>query len=263
MKSKRLRDMPKKPLQRLLALFGYRATKLTANELTPPTYPIEFDDADKAIFDYVLSNKLTMVSREQLISTLLASKHVCNAGVEGDFVECGVWRGGNSIIAADVFNRMTTNKEVYLFDTFAGMTEPTEADKPNFKGYSTRDRFLADQRGTHNEWCYASLEEVMGHFQTRDLVHKAKFIKGDVLRTLDDADIPQKISILRLDTDWYQSTKKELEVLWPRLQDGGILMIDDYDYWSGVKTAVDEFFAHSVKPYLHYMDKAGRIAIKH
>jgi O-methyltransferase len=227
-------------------------------------YPAEFDDADRSVFDYVLSNNLTMVGRERLIATLLACKHVCSAGIEGDFVECGVWRGGNSLVAADVFDRMMTKKRVYLFDTFAGMTEPAEIDERIGVPHASHPTFVANQRKSHNEWCYAPLEEVAATFRKRGLLNRAQFIKGDVTRTLDDDEhLPTKIAVLRLDTDWYASTRKELETLWPRLQPGGVLMIDDYGYWRGSKEAVDEYFAGPHKPYLHYIDQSGRLAIKY
>ena len=250
----------KRYVQRLVGAFGYQIVRRNVAGLDGYAYPVEFDDDDKSIFDYVLSNELTMVGRERLIATLLACKHVCQTEVEGDFVECGVWRGGNSIVAADVFGRMKPNKLVFLYDTFAGMTPPTEIDEQSL--YPVRNRFLADQRETHNEWCYAPIEDVMENFRKCNLLDRAKFVKGDVSITLTDhANIPEKISVLRLDTDWYKSTKKGLEILWPRLQSGGILILDDYGYWKGMKTAVDEFFADT-RPHLQYTDAAGRVAIK-
>ncbi len=74
--------------------------------------------------------------------------------------------------------------------------------------------------------------------------------------------MPDKISVLRLDTDWYESTKRELEVLWPRLVKGGVLLIDDYGHWQGARKAVDEFFIGSDRPFFSYTDYTGRIAVK-
>ena len=252
----------KRSIQHCLAAFGYRITKINQPANQPAKYPVEFDEEDRSIFEYVMSNKLTMVGFERLVSTLLACKYVCTRGVDGHFVECGVWRGGNSIIAADVFSRLMPSKQVYLFDTFAGMTEPTDIDRRISSEKPARQIFLAHQRETHNEWCYSSLEDVVANFDRRGLTHKAKFIKGDVLETLEhEQNLPEKISVLKLDTDWYESTKRELEVLWSRLQEGGILIIDDYGYWKGVKSAVDEFFGAD-RPYLHCVDDTSRVAIK-
>jgi O-methyltransferase len=233
----------------------------TLNRKEPNGFPVEFDAADRDIANFVLANKLTMVSRERLISTLMACRYVCNTGVQGDFVECGVWRGGNSLIAADVWARCAPDRKVYLFDTFAGMTPPSKAD------VSIEGRDAAPQFEQHlkngSGWCYASLPDVQGSFQRKGLHSRATFIQGDVVQTLTDANnLPEAISVLRLDTDWYESTKKELEVLYPRLQPGGVLIVDDYGHWGGAKQAVDEFFGEAKRPFLSYVDYTARVAIK-
>lgn len=98
----------------------------------------------------------------------------------------------------------------------------------------------------------------MGLFEVKELSSQVILIEGDVLETLvKTQNIPGKISVLRLDTDWYESTKKELEVLYPKLAVGGVLMIDDYGYWGGAKKAVDEYFADIPRPFLQYTDSAG------
>jgi hypothetical protein len=77
------------------------------------------------------------------------------------------------------------------------------------------------------------------------------------------ADIPEKIALLRLDTDWYESTKHELIHLFPRLQKGGVLIIDDYGFWKGARKAVDEYFAeNNIQILLNRIDDTGRMAIK-
>jgi hypothetical protein len=227
-------------------------------------FPVEFDEGDRRIVGRVIARKLSMTSRERLFATLLACRHVASADIAGDFVECGVWRGGNALIAADVFARLSKPATVHLFDTFAGMTEPTEHDVANADGASARDRYAKDARGTHNAWCYASLEGVQNNFREAGLLNDAvRFVQGDVLQTLADKDnLPSRISVLRLDTDWYESTKAELEILWPLLQPGGILMVDDYGHWGGAKKAVDEFFEGKAKPFFHYIDYTGRLAVK-
>jgi hypothetical protein len=227
-------------------------------------FPVEFDEGDRRIVGRVIERKLSMTGRERLFATLLACRHVAMAGIGGDFVECGVWRGGNSLIAADVFARLAKTAKVHLFDTFAGMTEPTEHDYTNADGASARGRYEKDSRGTHNEWCYASLEDVQNNFREAGLLGDAvRFVKGDVLKTLaEESNLPARISVLRLDTDWYESTRMELEILWPLLEPGGILMVDDYGHWGGAKKAVDEFFACRAKPFFQYIDYTGRLAIK-
>lgn len=233
-------------------------------ETHPPLrYPVEFDLKDRQIIDYVVSNHLSMASPERLFTTLMACRHVCNQRIEGDFVECGVWRGGNSLLAADVFRRLDPSRKTFLFDTFAGMTAPTDFDVDR-SGRQALDKYRANERDQHNEWCFAALNEVKENFARCGLVDNVAYVKGDILQALDDPhNIPEKISVLRLDTDWYESTRKELEALYPRLQVGGVLIIDDYGHWGGAQKAVDEYFAGMPRPFLQYTDYTGRVGIKY
>jgi hypothetical protein len=240
----------------LLAKAGYRLSRLR-----PKKFPIEFDARDRDIVCYVSVNNLSMTSFERMYGTLMACRHVCEIGLDGDFAECGVWRGGNALIAADVFSRLAPGRKTYLFDTFAGMTEPTDLDVSG--RVNARELYLQAQRDDHNDWCYASLDEVKAAFQARRLQSQAVFVRGDVLQTLKNPEnLPKSICVLRLDTDWYESTRAELEILYPRLQIGGVLIIDDYGFWGGAKKAVDEYFTSHPRPLLHYLDHTGRMGIK-
>lgn len=235
---------------------GYRLAPVAA------AFPIEFDDDDRRLVGSVMDRRLSMTSPERLFTTLMAARHVCAEGIPGDFVECGVWRGGNSLIAADVFRRLDPGRKVHLFDTFAGMTAPTEHDVDR-AGRQVFEKFESMSREGHNDWCYASLEEVMANFSALGLAEWAEFVKGDILETLRRPQtLPDRIGILRLDTDWYESTKLELEVLYPRLQVGGVLIIDDYGHWGGARKAVDEYFADRPQPFLAYTDYTGRVGVK-
>jgi hypothetical protein len=91
---------------------------------------------------------------------------------------------------------------------------------------------------------------------------KLVFVKGRVEDTLPGS-APAAVALLRLDTDWYQSTRHELEHLYPRLAAGGVLVLDDYGSFEGARKAVDEYFAeYDIGPYLHRVDSTGRIAVK-
>jgi O-methyltransferase len=104
---------------------------------------------------------------------------------------------------------------------------------------------------------------VRANLEARGLLPGAVFIKGDVAQTLRDAQaLPERISVLRLDTDWYESTRLELEILYPRLQPGGVLIADDYGYWGGARKAIDEYFAAHPKPFFQYVDHTARMGIK-
>jgi hypothetical protein len=227
-------------------------------------FPVEFDDDDRDILRRVIDRKLSKARYERLVATLMACRHVASAAIEGDFVECGVWRGGNALIAADVFSRLCKPAKIFLYDTFAGMTAPGPEDVEATSGKSAVSRYLRSKQDTHNKWCYSPLEEVQEIFREAGLLSDyVRMIKGDVLATLDNEDnLPKRVSVLRLDTNWYESTRKELEVFWPRLAQGGILMIDDYGHWSGARKAVDEFFSGPARPFFHYIDYTGRLVIK-
>jgi len=239
-------------------------------------FPVEFTESDRKIIASVMDHDLSMVGRQRLFATLMACRYVCEAEIEGDFVECGVWRGGNAMIAADVFNRHPKDAQVYLFDTFAGMTAPSEHDFDNRRGimasvgYEKQKRVMASKVSAAVSRVFrprtrlpATLDFVREAFRTVGVgLQRVAFIKGDVLKTLEEpGNVPDRISVLRLDTDWYESTKRELEVLWPRLSPGGVLMIDDYGHWAGAKKAVDEYFAGQ-RPFFQYIDHTGRMAVK-
>ena len=227
--------------------------------------PVELSDAEGEIFHHVRRNQLSMTRPERLWATLLACKYVDDQRIEGDFVECGVWRGGHALMAAETFRLRGAGRKVYLFDTFEGMTMPTVKDRVLASGKAAADKFLKSQKETHNAWCYASLEDVRNNFDARGLLDdRAVFVQGDVCQTLDvEANLPASISVLRLDTDWYASTKKELEVLYPRLAVGGVLILDDYGHWAGAKQATDEYFAaRGDRPFLHYTDYSCRAGIR-
>ncbi len=131
-------------------------------------------------------------------------------------------------------------------------------------GEQASARYARERKDAHNDWCYASLEEVQHHLREAGLLSDyVRMIEGDVLETLQNEDnLPNAVSVLRLDTDWYESTKLELEVFWPRLQSGGIMMVDDYGHWGGARKAVDEYFEGRGRPYLQYIDYTGRLAVK-
>jgi O-methyltransferase len=252
----------KKAINSALALLDLEVRRKVEKPGAP--FPVEMSRDEKDLFEYVRRNRLTMVSDERLFATILACKHVIERSVDGAFVECGVWRGGNALLAAGVFKLYGAARKVYLFDTFAGMTLPDQYDTAAVTGEAAHPRYLSSQKESHNEWCYASLEDVKGAFQQANLLDSnVIFVKGDVLTTLSVPDnLPQTIAVLRLDTDWYESTRMELETLYPRLSIGGVIMIDDYGYWTGARKATDEYFALGHRPFLHYTDATGRAGVK-
>ena len=214
-------------------------------------YPVDATKRDIEIIEYILNSnskkRLSMVSVDRLMSVIQSTKYLIENDIKGDFVECGVWRGGCALAIAMVLKDFNVDRKIYLFDTFQGMTMPGKEDK-GFDGFQPFRKFKKRQRENHNSWCYASLEDVKFQFEKLNLENYPIFIKGDVLKTLSkEENLPQQIALLRLDTDWYESTKFEMNVLYPRIIKDGVLLIDDYTDWQGCKKAVDEYFYENFK----------------
>lgn len=207
----------------------------------------------------------TMTSIERRYALWRAVRYVVRNRIPGDLVECGVWRGGSSMMAAFTFlTEGDSSRTLWLYDTFEGMTAPTGRDIHIQSGQSARK--LLDRQdplpGSHI-WGIAALDEVKRNMRSTGYpAEKLVFRKGPVEETLRDAK-PHAVSILRLDTDWYESTLVELHQLWPKLVRSGVLIIDDYGWWKGQRDAVDEFFGSmQPSPYLSRVDVAGAIVIK-
>jgi O-methyltransferase len=198
----------------------------------------------------------TMTSWERLYAAYQAVRHVCRHNIPGAVVECGVWRGGSSMMMARaLLEHFGPRPELYLYDTFDGMVAPTEKD-----GAIARAVWDAhDGRG----FCLSPLDEVRANMRSTKYPDAlVRLVQGTVETTIP-AVMPDAISILRLDTDWYESTLHELTHLYPRLVPGGALIIDDYGCWEGARRAVDEYFeAHRNRPLLSRIDATGRMAIK-
>jgi O-methyltransferase len=241
-------------------MFGALGYKIIAKNTF--NYDLDLNNQEKKILNYVLENRLTMGSKDNLAATILAVRYICLNKIKGDFVECGVWRGGHGIAAALTFDLYQSKNKVICFDTFLGMTKPTDDDSRIYNKVNAITKFNSSSRENHNEWCYASFEEVENNF-LRAGVSKDNFqlIKGDVAETLPSFKV-DAISFLRLDTDWYESTKAELKYLWPLLSINGLLVVDDYGHWQGSKKAVDEFFKLNPAILFHAIDYTSRSGIK-
>jgi len=205
----------------------------------------------------------TMSGLERRASLLGTVDHIVKHRIPGDIVECGVWRGGSMMTAAlALMARGDTSRHLYLYDTFEGMSEPTAADRA-ISGESAQAQL---ERTGRDEpvWAVAGLDDVQANLWStgypREKIH---FIKGKVEDTIP-ATLPGRIALLRLDTDWYESTRHELQHLYPLLSRHGVLIIDDYGHWQGARQAVDEYFAASAEPvFLHRVDYTARLVVKH
>jgi O-methyltransferase len=205
----------------------------------------------------------TMTSVERVVSLIDAVRYVVGNRISGDVVECGVWRGGSMMVIAETLKRLgDTSRDLYLYDTFEGMTAPTGKDT-QFDGKPAAELF-EEITAENGAWCDAGIDEVSRNLsRTQYPDSRIKLIEGKVEETIPSI-IPHEIALLRLDTDWYESTLHELEHLYPRLVSGGVLVIDDYGHWQGAKAATDEYFSRvpGRKPFLHRIDYTGRLVIK-
>jgi hypothetical protein len=205
-----------------------------------------------------------MTSPERVFAVLDAVRYVLKNRLEGSIVECGVWRGGTMMAVAHLLRMHNSfDRDLYLFDTFEGMPLPADVDT-DFRGRKAKSEFLTKKRNSDSsDWCYAPLSEVQANLESVGYSKsKVHYVTGKVEDTVPD-QAPETISILRLDTDWYESTKHELVHFYPRLVRGGVLIIDDYGHWHGARKAVDEYFALNEVPILlNRIDYSGRIAIK-
>lgn len=226
----------------------------------PPPVPADADAATRAIIDRV--RPFTMTSPERIMAVRDAVAHVCRHGVPGAIVECGVWRGGSMMAAALTLLERGERRPLHLFDTFAGMPPPGAADR-DISGTSAAQLLAAEDHATGSTWAYSPLDDVRANvLGTGYPAEFVTFVPGRVEETIP-AQAPERIAVLRLDTDWYESTRHELEHLYPRLSVGGVLIVDDYGHWAGARRAVDEYLdATGARLLLTRIDYTGRLAVK-
>jgi O-methyltransferase len=205
----------------------------------------------------------TMTSAERISALCHAIRYVTKHNIPGDIVECGVWRGGSMMAAAlSLQAEQDLSRTLYLFDTFAGMPPPSDIDRTVLSGEKASS-LLEKADSSSLIWACASIDDVRANLgATNYPAERVKLIRGTVEDTIP-REAPEKIAILRLDTDWYESTKHELTYLYPKLSIGGILIIDDYGFWEGARKAVDEYVnENALKIFLQRIDDTGRIAVK-
>ncbi len=226
-------------------------------------FPSDFSEEEKQLIQSV--NIYTMTSYERLVSLSRAVEYIEKNGIEGDIVECGVWKGGSMMLAAQMLVKLNNqSRRLFLFDTFEGMSKPDSNDV-SFNNIRAADIYdqITENNKLDGAWCYSSIDEVKANLKkTGYNESNMHFIKGKVEDTLPLKEI-SKVSILRLDTDWYESTRHELETLYDKLVVGGVLIIDDYGHWAGARKAVDEFIEEKkCKIFLTRIDYTCRLAIK-
>ncbi|HLY58954.1 MAG TPA: TylF/MycF/NovP-related O-methyltransferase [Stellaceae bacterium] len=245
----------KSAIRRGAGALGY---SIRRTDTEPTKHSLELDSNYADILARV--TPFTMTSAERISALVDAVRYLSAAKIPGAVVECGVWRGGSMMAAALALLEAGDLRDLYLFDTFAGMTAPTAEDVDHV-GEAAAGLYAASVADDHNAWCYASLEDVRRNLLSTGYPEdKCHFVQGDVLDTVPLAEMPA-IALLRLDTDWYESTRHELTHFYPRLAKSGVLIIDDYGHWQGCRKAVDEYFADH-PPFLFRIDYTGRMAVR-
>lgn len=245
-----LKAIPSLSPVRALSGIWHQALKETYCDVTEREWEIYFKVRD-----------FTLVPIERVVANIRAIDYVLRRNIPGDIVECGIWKGGSTMAMA--LAALEQPRKIWMYDTFEGMTDPTE-DDVNFIGKSARTRMQEDARKDKSVrgsvFAFAPLEEVRANMESTGYPGEMlRFVKGPVEKTIPE-EMPEKIAVARIDTDWYESTRHELEHLFPRIVPGGVLIVDDYGAWRGSKKAVDEYFKGQAM--LHRIDSSGVMVIK-
>lgn len=249
MVNRQKKQVMKKLFIKVFAKMGFRIRNIM----------VDIDMDQDPIFTKILSavREYTMTSKESMKVLYDAINYLSTNNIEGDIVECGVWRGGSSMVSAlTLLNNKDINRTLYLYDTFEGMNPPTD-DDVSVSGETAKDTWQGKFK------CFADFDDVNTNILSTEYPKEnIILVKGMVENTIPQV-IPDKIALLRLDTDWYESTYHELVHLFPKLVKGGVLIIDDYGFWKGSRAAADQYFhENNITIFLNRVDYTVRSAIK-
>jgi len=247
--------MIKSTIHKSLRVFGLDLIHFRPQE---QTYPHDFSKDEIDIIREI--RPWTMTSAERIYTLIQAVRYVSASAIAGDIVECGVWKGGSmAAVARTLLQMQDVSRDLYLFDTFEGMTEPTAKDV-DYSGKPASEVLLENPGSRCADAPLDLVREVL--YRTGYPGEKIHFVRGKVEETIP-ASAPESISLLRLDTDWYASTRHELTHLFPRISQAGVIIIDDYGHWRGSRQACDEYFMQNrVSILLNRIDYTGRIGLK-
>jgi O-methyltransferase len=239
-------------------------TSLIARQRRAEVSRFRFVDLDESMRSIIRAvEPYTLTSGDRVAALCTSVDYIVDHGIPGAFVECGLWRGGSLMaILLRLRQRGISDRDVVGFDTFTGEYTPTREDV-DFKGRAAGSSFnkFAFEIGTRIAHLEVSCDEVFALLASTGYApERIHLVAGPVEDTLP-AHAPETVALLRLDTDWYVSTRHELEHLYPRIPVGGVLIIDDYGHFKGARKAVDEYLkGHRVL--LQRVDYSCRLAIK-
>ena len=248
----------KKKIKSLFDLFGYKISRKNNFLDRYNDFIVECDEKNTQLIKRF--QKISLTTSLNLWSMIQSIQHIKNNEINGDLVECGVFRGGALALICFYAQQLKIEKNIYGYDTFEdGFLENTiGAFDTTIKG--RENKFTGNPKNFYPS--INQVEETIKSFSVSGN-YLPKLIKGDVMKTLlEEKNLPKSISFLRLDTDLYKTTKMQLEILYPRLSTGGVLHIDDYGYCPGVRKATDEFFVNK-KVWLHRIDLTCRYLVKY
>lgn len=211
-------------------------------------------DVDQATLETVQAVRLyTHIPPTRVIALCQAVQYVTDARIQGDIVECGVWRGGRMLAAAKtLIQRSDTSRTLWLYDTFEAMSDRTDPER------RAAGRATASEQGR----AAVRLPAVQRTMSISGYPEgNLRFVVGPVEDTIPRT-LPDSIALLRLDSDWHESTRHELEHLVPRMSAGAVLIVDDQKQADGARQALDEFMQATCPPILlHRIDDAARIGV--
>jgi O-methyltransferase len=223
-----------------------------------------FDDLEPEFLPLMESVRpYTMTSLERMYHLYKSTRYLVEAKVKGDLLECGVWRGGSMMLVAKTLLEMgDTERTLHLYDTYEGHPKPDSEVDVDMWGNRAVDEWKSLRKTDEtSDWGRVSIDEVRANMESVGYpMEKVKLVKGMVENTAASHP-PEQLALLRLDSDWYASSRVALEVFWPRLVPSGVLVVDDYGHYKGQRKAVDEFFAGNPQ-LLHRVDYSCRAVVK-
>jgi O-methyltransferase len=240
----------KKTVKKLISKFFGTKKAPAPQQDFPPDFDVRTIATIRSVKPY------TLTSSESLEALCSSVRYIIHNHIPGSFVECGVWKGGSVMAMIYTLKELgVADRSIYLYDTFEGMTEPTSNDI-DLNGIPAKELMAG------YDWVRVGINEVQQNILSLGYpADKIHFIQGKVEDTLP-RHAPAQLALLRLDTDWYESTLHELECLYPRMAKGGILIIDDYGHFQGARKAVDEYFEkEKIKIYLHRINYTVRAGV--
>jgi len=255
------RPIWQKIIKNFFNIFGFELIRINSFLKRRENLVVELDDdsESKELIERVnpYINSATIPTRWSLIQSM---KYIHKNNIEGALLECGVFQGGSLGIICLLAEKYKLDREIYAYDTFGtGFSVVTEFD---LKQHNKKPKKEISRE--YNKDFYPTIETVKNNLITLGVKQEfiPKFVQGKVEETLYvESNLPKKIALARIDTDFYDSTKHELEVFYPRLTKGGILHINDYGGMTGVKKAVDDYFADK-NVWMHRVDYTTRLIIK-